>query len=126
MKLFKLLTIVLTTLCIGLSANVVTAKDKEYSFTVKGHTSEKVSNRDDFAMLSASEYALKKGYSHFTVESINHIMKGRKGSSRIGARQPKKKPYINIIIHCYDEASAVEDAHNAAELKSELENKYSL
>ena len=125
MNIFKTLAAIFVAILITFQTSTVFAKDKQYKFSVRGYTSEKITDREDFAMLKASQYAIKKGYEFFTVENIRRYKKKPRGSSRYGANNPRKKQMrTEITIHCYDEASVVENALNAANVSWGINEKY--
>ncbi len=126
MKLLKSLIAISVAMIIGFNGTMALAKDKEYEFSFKGYVSKKITEQDDYAMLKASEYALKKGYEYFTIDNIRRYEKGSSRSSfRIGARKSiRKRLYTELKIHCYDDASTIEDAYKASDVKQEIDQKY--
>jgi len=115
----------LACLIVILSAQASIAKDKNYKFSVTGHVSEKITDKEDFALLKASEYATKKGYEFFVINKITRLEKKPKANQRLGARSSQKKRLsTRIEIHCFDAASGAEGEYNAQTLKQNIEVKY--
>lgn len=101
-------------------------KDRNYKFSVNGHSSDEISNQDDFAMKKAAEYALKKGYSHFIIEDTRRYTRKAKNSGTLGSRKSTTpRPRTELKIHVYDANSNIEDSFDAAEIIREMNSKYS-
>ncbi|MDG1857485.1 MAG: hypothetical protein P8I94_00195, partial [Emcibacteraceae bacterium] len=106
---------------------VVNAKDKEFKFFVKGYTSEKIDNQDDYAVYESSKYAIKKGYDFFVIKNIRRYdrAKNQRSGGRIGQkRTPRPKLRTELTIHCYDAMPDVDNAHVSKMVKSNIEQKY--
>lgn len=108
------------------SAELAFAKDKEFKFTINGYVSETVTNQNDYALLEASKYSLKKGYNFFTVEKTRRYDRSNKSKNRTFSNNRRSKPKLRtqVTIHCYDEIPDFENVYTAETLKSELEQKY--
>ncbi len=122
----KKIILIFAAISIGIfSQQKVFAKDKVYTISVKGHVSGEINNQEDFTMLNASKYTLKKRYDFFTVENVRRYEKSSKGGSRLGSRvSTKSQKRTEIRIHCFDSDSAPEGAHNATKIKQAIDEKY--
>ena len=127
MNTYKTISLTLIFIFSLIISPLANAKDKEFKFFVKGYTSEKIENQDDYAAYEASKYALKKGYDYFVIKNIRRYDRSKKarGGGRMGQkRTPRPKLRTELIIHGYDAMPDVEGAHTSSMVKSEIEQKY--
>ncbi len=80
---------------------------------------------DDYAMMRAAEYALKKGYTHFVIENTRRYVKAARNGGGLGSRNSgKPKPRTELKIHVYDADPAIEGVYEAASTIQGLNTKY--
>lgn len=124
----KILSLISTTIILSLFLIPASfAKDREYKFNFNGHVSEEIANQDDYALMEAAKYTLKKKYDYFVIKNARRYDRAKKvrGGSRISNSRPSKpRPKTELVIHCYDADPNNEEAHNAEAIKAELEKKY--
>lgn len=107
---------------IMLGSNIATAQDnkidkgKSYSFTFSGYVSKTIDDQEDFAMLKAAQYSLKKGYSHFTIVNSDRYDNTARRANRTTkfGRKPSKRPRLKtkLTILCFNHAMG-ENSHDA-------------
>lgn len=124
----KILSLISTTIILSLFLIPASfAKDREYKFNFNGHVSEEIANQDDYALMEAAKYTLKKKYDYFVIKNARRYDRAKKvrGGSRISNSRPSKpKLKTELIIHCYDADPGSDGAHKAKTVKAELEQKY--
>ncbi|MBT5073251.1 MAG: hypothetical protein HOH18_00035 [Kordiimonadaceae bacterium] len=104
------------------------AKDKAYKFNFSGYVSEEITDQDDYALMKAAEYSLKKGYSYFVLNNTRRFDKSQEQArtGRIGRRQSKKpRLRTELEIHCYDTEQNSEGAYSANSVMQDISQKYS-
>lgn len=124
----KILSIISLTIILSLlSIPASFAKDREYKFNFNGHVSKEIDNKDDYALMEAAKYTLKKKYDYFVIKNARRYDRAKKvrGGSRISNNRPSKpKLKTELIIHCYDADPGTEGVHNAETIKAQLDQKY--
>lgn len=124
----NIFSIITTTIILSLFLKPASfAKDREYKFSFNGYVSEEIANQDDYALMEAAKYTLKKKYDYFVIKNARRYDRAKKTRSgvRFASNRPTKpRLKTELIIHCYDADPGSEGAHNADTTKAELEQKY--
>ena len=128
MNSIKVLMAAIAALFLALQTSPALANDGEHKFSFKGHSSAKITDQQDFAMLKASEYASKMGYEFFSVEKVNRYeTRTAKGTRRIGSVNPaRKNKRTEVTIRVYNSAAAGANIHKTSEVSSEISRKYAI
>lgn len=126
MKTFKILCAFIA-LSLSITTQAAFAKDKEFKFNFRGYVSEEINNQDDFALLKAAEYTLKKGYEYFVILETDRYDRTKKQRTTKFGTNSSKKPKLRtkLVIHCYDADPGVEGAYTANQIKQDIDAKYS-
>ena len=108
------------------AAHISTAKDRAYKFNFSGYVSEEITDQDDFALVKAAEYSLKKGYDYFEITKTRRFDKAKQQArtGRIGCRQSSRpRLRTELEIHCYDTEQNSEETYNASSIVQEINQK---
>lgn len=118
----------LIAICLAsLSFTAASAKDREFKFNFDGHVSEEIANQDDYALMEAAKYTLKKKYDYFVIKNARRYDRAKKqrGGGRFASNRPTKpRLKTELVIHCYDADPGGEGAQNAEAIIADLEQKY--
>lgn len=122
--IFRVIAIVLIS---SFVSQMASAKDKSYRFNFSGYVSEEITDQDDFALVKAAEYSLKKGYDYFEITNTRRFDKAKEQArtGRIGRRQSTRpRLRTELEIHCYDTEQNSGEAYNASSIVQEINQKY--
>lgn len=121
------ITLALTIVSITCAVNSFAyAKNKEFKFNYRPTVEKSISDLKDKELYKAAEYSLKKGYDFFVIQKSRTFNKNaNQKNGRLGQVR-KKKPQMRteLIIHCYDDQSAVDGLLNATTTKQQIRAKY--
>ncbi|MDA7569629.1 hypothetical protein N8742_08020 [Emcibacteraceae bacterium] len=103
----NIFSIITTTIILSLFLKPASfAKDREYKFSFNGYVSEEIANQDDYALMEAAKYTLKKKYDYFVIKNARRYDRAKKTRSggRFASNRPTKPrlktELINTLLRC--------------------------
>ncbi len=109
--------------------NIADVEKIIYKFSYRGHSSKKITNESDFAIIKAAEYAIGKKHTYFVIvenRKYDAAAKAKQKATRFGTNISKRpKPKTELTIECFNEDPSLENSHNALNAKQDIKDKYS-